>query len=128
MGPLTAIGYWTVVIEVAQADVNDITALETRNECNCPRFSFDLILVVLTPEATLAVYNKGKVYTPADFPEFKFSGVDNLFTMKPTNPDFCRILFLYLAEPSEKNVLTAVDLIGRRPDVKVAEPDYYMGF
>jgi len=127
-GSLAALGYWTVVIEVAQTDVNGINVLKTRNECNCPRFSFDKILVVLTPKATLAAYNAGKNYTPADFPEFKFSYVDNLFTMKPTNPDFCRILFLYLAEPSEKNVLTAVELIGRRPDVKAAEPDYYMGF
>jgi hypothetical protein len=127
-GSLTALGYWTVVIEVAQADVDGITALKTKNECNCPRFSFDMILVVLTPEATVAAYNAGKAYTPADFPEFEFSYVDNLFTTKPTSPDFCRILFLYLAEPSDKNVLTAVDLIGRRPDVKVAEPDYYFGF
>ena len=39
MGMLTAISYWTVVIEVAQADVYGITALESKDECNCPPFS-----------------------------------------------------------------------------------------
>ncbi|MDR0455173.1 MAG: hypothetical protein LBH20_00630 [Treponema sp.] len=124
-GSLPAVSYWTVVIEAAQTDVYGITSLKTKNECDCPYFSFDLILVSLTPEATVAAYNAGKAYTPADFPEFNFSRVDNLFTMEPTGPFFKRILFLYLAEPGKENVLTAVELIGRRPDVSFAGPDYY---
>jgi len=128
MGALTAISYWTVVIEVAQTDVYGITVLESKNECDCSRFSFDLILVVLTHEATVAAYHANKTYTPADFPEFNFSKVENLFTMMPTGPQFKRLLFLYLSEPSKENVLRSIELIGQRPDVESAEPNYILGF
>ena len=128
-GALNAASFWTVVIEVTPADVDGVTTLKSRNDCNCPRFTFNLVIVVLTHEATVAAYYGGKTYTPADFPEFNFSRVENLFTPEPPiNPDMRRMLFLYLAEPSEENVLKAVELIGQRTDVSSAGLNYILGF
>jgi hypothetical protein len=78
-----------------------------------------MIYFILTPEATIAAYNAGKTFTPADFPELNLSAVENLFTMAPNGPDFKRILFLHLAEPvaqNNKDLLAAIELIGQRPD------------
>jgi len=125
-GMMTALSYWTVVIEVAQADVYGVTALENKNECVCPPPPVRMISVVLTNDATVAAYYANKTYTPVDFPEFNFSRVENLFTMQPTGPQFRRILFLYLAEPIDRtnqDLLQAVNRIGQRTDVFFAELD-----
>jgi len=88
-------------------------------------FAYDLILVVLTYEATFAAFRANKMYAPADFPEFNFSRVENFFTMRPTGPYFRRLLFLHLAEPSKENVLLAIRLVEQRADVESANPNYY---
>jgi len=43
-GDLTAISYWTVVLDVTKADIDGITGLKSRNECNCQYFAHNLIL------------------------------------------------------------------------------------
>jgi len=124
MGMAAAISYWTIVLEAAQSAVYGVTALENVNECICPPPPVRMISVVLTYEATVAAYHADKTYTPADFPEYNFSTVENLFTMKPTGPHFKRILFLYLAEPvdsNDENFLRAVELIRQRNDIEFIE-------
>lgn len=124
MGMWEALSYWTVVIEVAQTDVFDVTKIDIINECKCPPPLVNIVFVVLTHEATVSAYITNKTYTPIDFPEYDFSMVENLFIMEPTGPHFKRILFLYLAEPIEKdneNLLAAIELIGQRSDVESAE-------
>ena len=120
-GDMAAISYWTVVIEVTQADIYGVTVLGSKNICVCPDPLVKMIVVVLTHEATVAAYHANKNYTPADFTEFNFSRVENLFTMTPTSPHFKRILFLFLDSQVDQNdisFLRAVELIRQRPDVE----------
>ena len=121
MGMATAISYWTIALEVAQADVYGVTEIENINECICPVPPVRMVSVVLTNEATVAAYHANKTYTPADFPEYSFSRVENLFTMTPTGPHFKRILFLHLADPVDRNdedFLRAIEHIRQRDDVE----------
>jgi hypothetical protein len=123
-GMLTAIGSAGVALKIAQSDLEGVERIERERRCNCPPSKTEMIYAILTSEATYEAYNEGKLHTPEDFPEWNFSGVENLFTMRPNSPSFRRILYLHLETPvfhNELNFLNAVRLIGQRADI------YYAG-
>jgi len=140
-GMLAVISYWTVVIETAQADVSDINSIEIKNECICPPPPVTMVSVILTHEATVEAFVNQYAYTPKDFPELELSIVQNLFDYCPgwspihetaeerkqcNDPShipevYNRILFLYLANPADRNdenLIKAVQLIKQRKDVE----------
>jgi len=124
-GAATAISYWTIVVEVSKSDVQGVTTLKTNHlPFTGETFTDDLIIIVLTEQVSKENWNRE--YTPADFPEFNFSLIENLLSPFPWQTGHKRILFLHLAEPSHTNVLLAVELIRQRPDVFSAEVNSIM--
>jgi len=113
-------------------------------------FAPDRVAVVLNQAASL----KFKTYTPEDFPEIDCIMVVDTSTAAMENVklqleayktgdnskiqkyidsgmllsigDFRQILTLHLSVKSKENVLQAIRLLEKRPDIFCAEPDYVM--
>jgi len=81
-------------------------------------FADDIVIVVLTEEASLSANSSGKIYKPEDFPELKLSHVDNA----GIQPGQTRILTLYLQEPNHKTVLLYIEILGRSADIQDVGP------
>lgn len=86
-------------------------------------FSTDSILVVL--DKNISEINK--IHSPSYFRGIQISSIKDLTTRKENkaiSDDFRQILQIYLEEPSEKNVLRAVELLNDMDGVFSAELNY----
>ena len=81
-------------------------------------FDYTRVLVVLTkPAASLE-----KEWTPADFPGFAFSKIDNGFYVDDVYYKYDGgYLVFHLAKPSRKNVLMSIYYLSHRPEIKSVE-------
>jgi len=75
-------------------------------------FSYDFVTVLLTESASTV----DKEWTPADFPEFAFSRIDNHGMIGSQ-----RYMSFYLVKPSRDNVLKAIYQLNKRTEVFIAE-------
>lgn len=88
-------------------------------------FTDDIIIVVLTAEATADAYANDKVYGLEDFPELNLSRVNDLdMQYENIHPVQKRILFLYLQEPSHERVLEYIEMLKSRADIESASPNH----
>ena len=105
-------------------------------------FEYDKVLIVLTKEATMSMYD----YTAEDFVEAGISKVYDLTAAlwpeyvraltdvplpgdRPVNIEtFRRIFTLILAEPSRRNVLNAVAILSHRDDLESAGLSWFGEF
>lgn len=75
-------------------------------------FSYDFVTVLLTESASAI----DREWTPADFPEFAFSRIDNHGLIGSQ-----KYMSFYLVEPSRDNVLKAIYQLNKRTEVFIAE-------
>jgi len=122
-GPLTAICSFVLIIEVKAEDVKDIVEFSFHLIEVLPVFCPELIIAVLTKEASLKAFNNNHMFDTSDFPEFEFSQVDNLFYQ---NANFTRILFLYFANPTYDLARHAVEILSLREDLQSVELNNFL--
>ena len=82
-------------------------------------FPYDVVSVVLTEEASAL----SREWVPADFPEFKFSRIEDHGLVGINN---LRYLSFYLMEPSRNNVLRAIYQLRKRIEIYSANVDSSM--